>query len=83
MFAGIQGMIPQRSRSTATAIFLFVLNAGGLGLGALLTGLISDMFATSYGEAEGVRYALVATSLVSFLSAACFWRAAVAMRRAA
>lgn len=83
VFAGIQGMIPQRSRSTATAIFLFVLNAGGLGLGALLTGLISDMFATSYGEAEGVRYALVATSLVSFLSAACFWRAAVAMRRAA
>lgn len=83
VFAGIQGMIPQRSRSTATAIFLFVLNAGGLGLGALLTGLISDLFASSYGEAEGVRYALVATSLISFLSAFCFWRAAVVMRRAA
>jgi predicted MFS family arabinose efflux permease len=83
VFAAIQGMIPQRSRSTATAIFLFVLNAGGLGLGALLTGAISDLFATSYGPAEGVRYALFATSLISFLSAACFWRAAVAMRRAA
>lgn len=83
VFAAIQGMIPQRSRSTATAIFLFVLNAGGLGLGALLTGAISDLFAASYGPAEGVRYALFATSLISFLSAACFWRAAVAMRRAA
>lgn len=83
VFAAIQGMIAQRSRATATAIFLFVLNAGGLGLGALLTGLISDLFATSYGEAEGVRYALAATSLVSFLSAACFWRAAVVMRREA
>ncbi|OWK33610.1 spinster family MFS transporter [Sphingomonas dokdonensis] len=83
VFAAIQGMIQQRSRSTATAIFLFVLNAGGLGLGALLTGAISDLFATRYGPAEGVRYALFATSLISFLSAACFWRAAVAMRRAA
>ena len=83
VFAAIQGMISQSSRSTATAIFLFVLNAGGLGLGALLTGAISDLFATAYGPAEGVRYALVATSMISFLSAACFWRAAIAMRRAA
>jgi predicted MFS family arabinose efflux permease len=83
VFAAIQGMIAQRSRATATAIFLFVLNAGGLGLGALLTGLISDLFGSAYGEAEGVKYALVATSLVSFLSAYCFWRAAIAMRRAA
>lgn len=83
VFAAIQGMIPPRSRATATAIFLFVLNAGGLGLGALLTGVISDLFGSRFGPADGVRYALVATSLVSFLSAACFWRAAVAMRRAA
>jgi predicted MFS family arabinose efflux permease len=83
VFAAIQGMIAQRSRATATAIFLFVLNAGGLGLGALLTGLISDLFGSAYGEAEGVKYALVATSLVSFLSAYCFWRAAIATRRAA
>jgi MFS family permease len=83
VFAAVQGMIPPRSRATATAIFLFVLNAGGLGLGALLTGVISDLFATRFGSAEGLKYALVATSLVSFLSAACFWRAAVAMRRGA
>lgn len=81
VFAAIQGMIPPRSRATATALFLFVLNAGGLGLGALLTGLVSDLFARQFGSAEGVRYALVATSLASFPAAAAFWMAARAMRR--
>jgi hypothetical protein len=47
----------------ASSILFFVLNLIGLGLGPLLTGILSDVLSVYYGE-DGLRYALVAVVLV-------------------
>jgi predicted MFS family arabinose efflux permease len=45
IYAAVQGLSPVRMRATAVAIMLFVINMIGLGLGPLLIGIGSDMFA--------------------------------------
>jgi len=51
-------------RAMASALALLIINVIGLGLGPLLTGLLSDVLAASYGE-ESMRYSLlVVTSIV-------------------
>ena len=72
IFACIQSIFPPRSRATAVAVFLFVLNAIGLGLGPLFAGLLSDTLARSFGSAEGLRFAMAALSIVVLLSVICF-----------
>lgn len=76
VYASIQGICHPQSRATAIAIFLFLLNAIGLGLGPLLVGLGSDFLSSSLGETEGLRWAMISVSAVSALSAICFWMAA-------
>ena len=76
VYACIQGICHPRSRATAVAIFLLLLNAIGLGLGPLLVGLGSDFLSASLGETEGLRWAMILVSGVSALSAICFWMAA-------
>ena len=48
-----------RRRATAIAIALLVINLVGMGLGPIVTGLLSDHFRASLGSAEGLRMALV------------------------
>jgi predicted MFS family arabinose efflux permease len=43
-----QGVVGARSRATAIAIMLFVINFIGYGAGPLVVGLLSDYFATGY-----------------------------------
>ncbi|WP_226633522.1 spinster family MFS transporter [Novosphingobium profundi] len=71
-YAAIQRMTHARSRATVLAIFLFLLNALGLGFGPLSIGLISDWLAQSMGEAQGLRWSLIAVTAVSVLSSLCF-----------
>ena len=52
------GIVGVRMRALASAILFFVLNLIGLGLGPLITGMISDLLEPSLG-AESLRYALV------------------------
>lgn len=75
VYAAVQRLNQPRSRATALAIFLFILNAFGLGAGPLLIGLLSDALARTLGSAEGLRWALIILSGVSLLSAACFYAA--------
>lgn len=42
-----------------------MLNLVGLGLGPLVTGIISDVLAASLGLAEGLRWALVIVTLAN------------------
>ena len=52
-------------------------NLIGLGLGPLFVGIASDLFSTvgGMGSAEGIRWALIVTSLFGLLSFGCFWMA--------
>ena len=43
-----QGVVGLRSRATAIAIMLFVVNMIGYGLGPIVTGFLSDFFASNY-----------------------------------
>jgi hypothetical protein len=45
-------------RATVSALFLFVSNIFGIGLGALLIGLASDLLVPHFGTAS-IRYALL------------------------
>jgi MFS family permease len=57
------GIVSLRMRALASAILFFVLNLIGLGLGPLLTGILSDVLSVYYGD-QGLRYALVIVVLV-------------------
>ena len=77
-----QSVAPQELRSSATALFLFVLNLVGLGVGPMIVGLISDGFAalTNVGEGEGLRASLILVSGLAPLSALLFWSARRSVR---
>ncbi|MFT7246973.1 MAG: MFS family permease [Candidatus Azotimanducaceae bacterium] len=57
------GIVSLRMRALASSILFFVLNLIGLGLGPLLTGILSDVLSVYYGD-QGLRYALVIVVLV-------------------
>lgn len=62
-FAQVQGLVTLRMRAVASALLLFILNAIGLGLGPLLTGLLSDAFTEAFGI-ESMRYSLLTVAAV-------------------
>jgi len=72
-----QSVVPPHMRATAAAILLFVINLVGLGLGPLAVGLLSDWFnhGLGLGAAQGVRWALITSSLFGLIAFACFWLA--------
>ena len=71
----MHSMVPSEMRATATAIMLLIINFVGLGLGPLAVGALSDLmnYGLGLGSAEGVRWALIASSGLGVLSFACFW----------
>jgi MFS family permease len=79
-YAASYSVVPPNMRATAAALVLLITNLVGLGLGPLLVGVISDLFATRLGAAGGVRWSLAVISLCGFISAALFWRGAHTLR---
>lgn len=75
IFACAQSLVQPRTRATASAVILFVINLIGLGLGPLAAGIISDSFATQHGVAEGLRYSLITVGAIGLLALPCFWLA--------
>lgn len=71
VLAAVQNVVPASLRSTASALFLFINNLIGLGLGSAVLGFISDRLAQQYG-AQSLRYALLAGALF-YLAAAIFY----------
>ena len=61
-------LVPSDMRATTSAIMLFLTNLIGLGLGPLIVGIISDLFSINYGEAEGLRYSLIAVSSIGIIA---------------
>jgi predicted MFS family arabinose efflux permease len=68
VIGAINGLVPPQMRATASAMFLFINNLLGLGLGTLVIGSISDALKTQYGS-EALRYSAMATTLLYALSA--------------
>jgi predicted MFS family arabinose efflux permease len=60
-FATVQGLARPDMRALATAIFLFIINLVGMGLGPLVVGIMSDMLEPRFGN-ESLRYAMLIIS---------------------
>jgi MFS family permease len=77
IYASAQGMVPQRMRAMSASIMLFIINFLGLVCGALAVGAISDICnkVLGLGPAEGVRWALIASTTGGLISALLFWLA--------
>jgi len=82
VYATGQSVVPRESRATAAAILLFMLNMIGLGFGPMTVGALNDLLAgpLGFGQAEGVRWALLISSGVIVVAAALFWRARATVR---
>jgi len=82
VYSTVQGIVPPNMRATAAAILLFIINLIGLGLGPLLVGILSDVFAgpLGLGEAEGVRWALIVAASLGLFSGVLFWKARKTIR---
>lgn len=82
VYASGQSLVPPHMRATAASVLLFIINLVGLGAGPLIVGALSDLFAhgLGMGEAEGVRWAIIATSCCTLVAAALFWMARKTIR---
>ncbi|HXZ60090.1 MAG TPA: MFS transporter [Steroidobacteraceae bacterium] len=76
----IQQLVPPTMRSLASAIFLFITNLLGLGLGALIIGFASDQLAARFGSAS-LRYAILGGTAFYVLAAGFFLCAARRLER--
>nr|WP_305889067.1 MFS transporter [Parvularcula maris] len=68
VISAFQHLVPPHMRATASAVFLFINNLIGIGVGQPAIGLISDQLAASYGD-ESLRYAIL-TGCVFYVAAA-------------
>jgi MFS family permease len=59
VLAAVQHLVPGNMRATASALFLFINNLIGIGLGTALIGALSDLMRLRFG-AESLRYAILA-----------------------
>ncbi len=58
LFAAIQSLVTERTRSLAVAITFLFGNLVGFGLGPLVLGIVSDVLSDAYGQ-DSLRYALL------------------------
>jgi predicted MFS family arabinose efflux permease len=58
VLAAVQHLVPGNMRATASALFLFINNLIGIGLGTTLIGILSDAMRLRFG-AESLRYAIL------------------------
>ena len=59
-FSAVHIVCGSKRRALAVAVVFFFANLIGLGLGPVVTGILSDRFGATYGSADGLRYALMA-----------------------
>jgi MFS family permease len=59
VLAAVQHLVPANMRATASALFLFINNLIGIGLGTTLIGVVSDLMRVRFGT-ESLRYAILA-----------------------
>jgi sugar phosphate permease len=75
VLAAVQHLVPSNMRATASALFLFINNLIGIGLGTTLIGVVSDSMRVRFGV-ESLRYAILAGTGFYLIAAALFLLAA-------
>lgn len=80
VLSSIQHVVPPHMRATASAIFLFVNNLIGIGLGTVALGALSDSLAAQFG-ADSLRYAILAGTVFYLVAAALFLLSAKRLER--
>lgn len=75
-FSLVQDLCPPRSRGVMTAVALVAMNFLGVGSGALILGMSSDIM-REMGVSEPYTYALLACDLIGALTIPCFYIASV------
>jgi predicted MFS family arabinose efflux permease len=71
VLSAIQHIVPPQMRATASAVFLFVNNLIGIGLGSVALGALSDQLSVRYGE-DSLRYAILAGTVFYLVAATLF-----------
>jgi predicted MFS family arabinose efflux permease len=71
VLSAIQHIVPSGMRATASAVFLFVNNLVGIGLGSVALGALSDALSARYG-ADSLRYAILAGTVFYLVAATLF-----------
>ena len=71
VISAFQHLVPPNMRATSSAIFLFINNLIGIGLGNLAIGAISDGLAARFGD-ESLRYAILTGTVFYLIAAALF-----------
>jgi hypothetical protein len=74
VIAVIQHLVRPDMRATASAVFLFINNLIGIGLGTWAIGALSDALTHQFGS-ESLRYSILAGTVFYLLAAALFWLA--------
>jgi len=70
----IQHLVPPNMRATASAVFLFINNLIGIGIGTLAIGFLSDTLAIQYGD-DSLRYSILAGTSFYIVAASLFFLA--------
>jgi len=71
VISAVQHLVPPNMRATASAIFLFVNNLIGIGIGTFAIGAISDGLQSRFGE-ESLRYAILTGTTFYLMAAVIF-----------
>jgi hypothetical protein len=71
----IQHLVPPNMRATASAIFLFINNLIGIGLGTFAIGLLSDTLQAQFGD-DSLRYSILAGTGFYIIASVLFFLAA-------
>ena len=80
VITAFQHLVRPNMRATASAIFLFVNNLIGIGLGNLIIGALSDGLKAEFGD-ESLRYAILAGTVFYVLAATLFIVTAPRLRK--
>ncbi|HEX5648312.1 MAG TPA: MFS transporter [Steroidobacteraceae bacterium] len=80
VLSAIQHVVPSGMRATASAVFLFINNLIGIGLGTVMLGAISDMLSARFG-ADSLRYAILSGTVFYVVAASLFLLSARRLER--
>ena len=75
VISAIQHLVRPDMRATASAIFLFIINLVGIGVGTYAIGAISDGLAAQFGD-DSLRYSILAGTSFYIIAATFFFLAA-------
>ena len=76
--AMVQSLVAVRMRTVASALFLFIVNLIGMGLGSLIIGALSDGMTPQLGQ-DALRYALLIVMVFNVWAVYHYWRASAYM----